>query len=181
MRRRDPGVNSRSVLRGASQRVVIAALVGAICAAVAVSAAAGRQQASGGLPYKVVGKIGKEGTGPGQFSANVSGLASDSAGTIYVTDTNNLRIQAFSSKGAYKSKYAFASGEPVYDVAAGPTGDVWGTTQVGAQVRRFPKGGGAPENLSTPKSAEGIAVDADGNVYVSTNGDTTHAIVRFDK
>jgi hypothetical protein len=48
------------------------------------------------------------------------------------------------------------------------------------QVRRFPKSGGAPENLTTPKSADGIAVDAEGNVYVSTKGDDVNAVVRFD-
>lgn len=146
----------------------------------AVGATAGRQ-AQAGPSYKVVGKIGKEGTGNGQFSANSYGVATDKAGDVYVADANNRRIQAFSAKGAYKAKYVFAPGEFLLDVAVGPTGDVWGSTQVGSQVRRFPKGGGASENLGTPKSAEGIAVDADGNVYVSSNGDNIHIVVRFDK
>ena len=64
------------------------------------------------------------------------------------------------------------------DVAVGPTGDVWGATQTGSQVRRFPKAGGAPEKLETPSSADGIAVDADGNVYVSSG---ITKVVRFDK
>ncbi len=164
------------------RRATIGLLVlGVFAACTAVATATDRLAQADGLPYKVVGKIGKEGKANGQFSTNAYGVATDKAGDVYVADSGNLRIQVFSAKGAYKTKYAFAPGENVIDVAVGPTGDVWGTTQVGAQVRRFPKAGGAPENLSTPKSAEGIAVDAAGNVHVSTNGDATHAVVRFDK
>ena len=166
-------------MRSSRRWVVLGVLV--VFATCAVGATASRQQAADGPQYKVAGHIGKEGTGPGQFSTIVNGLATDAAGNLYVADGNNHRIQGFSSKGAYKSKFAFTTAEPTFDVAVGPTGDVWGTTQVGAQVRRFPKGGGAPENLSTPKSADGVAVDAEGNVYVATNGDATHAVVRFVK
>ena len=45
--------------------------------------------------------------------------------------------------------------------------DVWAATQVGSDVQRFPKNGGAPESFGTPKSAEGLAVDGDNNVYVA--------------
>lgn len=150
-------------------------------AATCVAGATAGQQAAGGLPYKVVGKIGKEGTGNGQFSTSGSGVATDKAGNVYVADGNLRRIQEFSAKGAYKAKWVFEPGVSVVDVAVGPTGDVWGTTQVNTQVRRFPKSGGAPENLTTPKSAEGIGVDADENVYVSTSGDNIQAVVRFAK
>ena len=181
MGRRDPTTAAdRRILRGRRLGVVIAMLaLLALCAAGAMGA---RQQTqAAGSAYKVVGHFGKEGIANGQFSTSVNGLATDTSGNVYVADGNNHRIQAFSSQGGFKSKLAFDSSEPTFDVAAGASGDVWGTTQVGAQVRRFPGGGGAPENLSTPKSAEGIAVDADGNVYVSTNGDSTHAVVRFEK
>ena len=181
MGRSDPTIAAnRRILRGRRLGVVIAMLaLLAICAAGATGA---RQQTqAAGSAYKVVGHFGKEGTANGQFSTIVNGLATDTSGNVYVADATNHRIQAFSSQGGFKTKLAFDPSEPTFDVAAGASGDVWGTTQVGAQVRRFPGGGGAPENLSTPKSAEGIAVDADGNVYVSTNGDSTHAVVRFEK
>jgi hypothetical protein len=160
-------------------QVVLAALAG--FAIVAAGATASERRAQAGLPYKVVGKIGKEGKANGQFSGNAYGLDTDQAGNVYVADSGNLRIQAFSAKGAYQSKWTFAPGENVIDVAVGPTGDVWGTTDVLTDVRRFPKGGGAAENLSTPKASDGIAVDADNNVYVSTSGDDIDAVVRFDK
>jgi sugar lactone lactonase YvrE len=163
-------------------RIAIVPLALVVFAACAVGATASGRQAAAGPVYKVVGTIGKEGTGNGQFSTNVTGLATDNAGNVYVSDGNLNRIQAFSAKGAYLRKYAMVAGEgATADVAVGPTGDVWGTTQTGAQARRFPKAGGAPETLSTPKSADGIAVDADGNVYVSTSGDNVAAVVRFDK
>jgi sugar lactone lactonase YvrE len=148
---------------------------------VGASGAGGQRARPVSQGYKVVGKIGKEGTGNGQFSTNVFGMTTDKGGNVYVTDSNLRRIQEFSAKGAYKAKWQFEPGLSLVDVAVGPTGDVWGTTQVNKQVRRFPAGGGAPENLTTPKSAEGIAVDAEGNVYVGTTGDNIHEVVRFGK
>jgi sugar lactone lactonase YvrE len=169
--------------RRRARRAAIAALVLAAFATFVVAATATSQTAQAtGPAYKVMGTFGKEGSGNGQFSTNVTGLAVDSAGNVYVSDGNLNRIQAFSPKGAYLRKYAMVAGEgATSDVAVGPTGDVWGTTDTGSVVRRFPKSGGAPETLATPKSANGIAVDADGNVYVSTNGDAVSTVVRFDK
>lgn len=166
--------------RRRAQRAAIALLaLGVFTACAAGASATGQRAGATGLPYKVAGKIGKEGTANGQFSANAYGVSTDKAGNVYVADNNLKRIQAFSAAGTFKAKYVFDAGDFVYDVAVGPTGDVWGTTQVGGQARRFPKGGGAAENVATPKSAEGIGVDADGNVYVATNGDATHGVVQF--
>jgi sugar lactone lactonase YvrE len=145
----------------------------------AVGASARDEAGPAGQGYKVVGKIGKEGTGNGQFS-NVTGLDTDSQGNVYVADGNLHRVQVFSSKGAFKSKYVVESGY-VSDTADGPTGDVWAATQVGSDVRRFPKNGGTSESFGTPKSAEGLAVDGDNNVYVATSGDDIDAVVRFEK
>ncbi len=166
-------------MKGARLKIALSALVAA--AACAAGATAAEEAGTAGPAYKVVGHWGKPGTGNGQFPANALGLATDKAGNVYVADSDGHRIQIFSSKGAFQQKLAFAASEFVEDVAVGPEGDVWGTAQQAAQARRFPKGGGQAENLGTPKGAEGIAVDAAGNVYVSTNGDTTHVVVRFDK
>lgn len=162
-------------------RAIVLLVAVAVAATCVAAATAGSEVATAGSSYKLVGKIGKQGTGNGQFGGDVFGLATDKAGNFYIGDSSNHRIQAFSAKGAFKAKYGFGPDESTIDVAVGPTGDVWGTTDTGQQARRFPKAGGAAENLSTPKSAEGIALDADGNVYVSTNGDATNAVVRFDQ
>jgi sugar lactone lactonase YvrE len=157
----------------------IAALtVLAICAATAM---AGQQAAAPGPVFKVVGKWGGTGTGPGKFGGGAMGIVVDKAGTVYVADTNANRFQSFSSKGAFKKLFTVATGGTTPDVAISPDGEVWGTTQVNAQVLRYPKAGGAPETFATPKSADGVAVDADGNVYVSTSGDAIAGVVRFAK
>ena len=67
--------------------------------------------AEAGPTFKAVGKWGKVGKGNGQFGANAYGLATDKAGNVYVADTDNFRIQVFSSKGAFKRKHAFVTGE----------------------------------------------------------------------
>ncbi len=171
------------ILRGQRRRAAIVSLALLAFAVFAVAATANNRVAQAGGPtYKVAGTIGKEGTGNGQFSTAVTGLAVDASGNVYVSDGNLNRIQAFSPKGAYLRKYAMVAGEgSTTDVAVGPTGDVWATTNTGAVVRRFPKAGGAPETFETPKSADGVAVDPDGHVYVSTSGDNIAAVVRFDK
>ena len=161
------------------RRTCVVIVVTVAVAATSAGGTAGNERASSGQGYKVVGKIGKEGTGNGQFS-NVTGLDTDSQGNVYVADGNLHRVQVFSSKGAFKAKYVTESGS-VSDVADGPTGDVWAATQVGSDVQRFPKNGGAPESFGTPKSAEGLAVDGDNNVYVATSGDDINEVVRFDK
>ena len=64
----------------------LAAATAIVLAAVATTASAGQQQVlSDGPVYKVVGKIGKEGAGNGQFSTNVTGLDTDSEGNVYVS------------------------------------------------------------------------------------------------
>ncbi len=169
--------------RGRARRAALVPLVLFAFATFAVAATATNKVAQAtGPTYKVAGTIGKEGTGNGQFSSNVTGLAVDAAGNVYASDGNLYRVQAFSPKGAYLRKYAMVTGEGgTSDVAVGPTGDVWATTDTGGIVRRFPKSGGASETFATPKSASGVAVDADGNVYVSTSGDNIAGVVRFDK
>jgi sugar lactone lactonase YvrE len=153
-----------------------------IAASLAAGTASGQQAGPTGTIFKVVGKWGKIGTkGNGVFSSNVGGIAVDRNGDVYVADTDNHRIQVFSPKGAFKRAIEFGTGMTVPDVAIAPDGFVWGTTQVLTEVRRYPKAGGAAETLNTPKSAEGIAIDAAGNVYVSTLGDNINAVVRFDK
>lgn len=174
---------SAAAVRGRLLRAAIGLLVlGVFASCAAASMATDQQTLAGAATYKVAGTFGKEGTGNGQFSTAVTGLAVDASGNVYVSDGNLMRVQAFTAKGAFLRKYAMVAGEgSTLDVAVGPTGDVWATTNTGALVRRFPKGGGAPETLATPKSADGVAVDADGNVYVSTSGDNVAGVVRFDK
>lgn len=86
-------------------------------------------------------KWGSEGTGPGQFS-EPWGLAVAKDGTVYVADTWNHRIQVFSANGEYLRAFGtFANVQ--YDAQAEP-GTFWG-----------------------PRD---IAIDAEGNLYVTDTG-----------
>lgn len=102
----------------------------------------------------VVGRFGEPGSGPGQLalipsSGDVgSGLAVNSAGDVYVADTDNDRIEWFNPAGTYQGQF---NGIEIDGKAAGA-------------------GNEAPEKLSAP---EAIAIDNDasspsfGDVYVA--------------
>jgi sugar lactone lactonase YvrE len=147
-------------------------------AAFAVGATAALERATAGPTYKKVGSWGKNGTGNGQFRANAFGIAVARSGDVYVADTDNRRVQVFSAKGAFKRSYPSDTDEVPQDVATDPSGSAWAAILQAAEARQL---GGAGETIATGKSAVGIAVDADGNVWVSTSGDNTHRVVRFDK
>lgn len=86
-------------------------------------------------------KWGGEGSGPGQFS-EPWGIAVGPDGTVYVADTWNHRVQLFTPTGDYIS--AFGSFANVQHDAQDQPGTFWG-----------------------PRD---IAVDAQGNVYVTDTG-----------
>ena len=167
-------------LGGRGPRVAIALLVvAAACAASAMGSQRQTQAAASG--YREVGHWGTSGAGNGQFGGNALGLATDKTGTVYVADTDQHRIQAFSARGAFKRQFGFLASASVRDVAVDPEGNIWGTDQQGAQAHQFSAGGGALASFGTPKAAEGLGVDAEGNVWASTHGDGVNQVVRFDK
>jgi sugar lactone lactonase YvrE len=132
-----------------------------------------------GPAFKKVGGWGKVGAANGQFRANAYGLATDKAGSVYVADTDNFRIQVFSSTGAFRRSHAFAQGESVQDVATDPDGSVWGTALQAGEARNF--GGGGSTLAVAQGGALGIAVDAERNVYVASSINNVHQVTRFDK
>jgi sugar lactone lactonase YvrE len=159
------------------RRALASVVAAALGATFVVAATAGLERTLAGPAYKVAGKWGGQGTGPGKF-VGAKGLAVDTAGNVYVADTDNHRVQMFSATGAFRKQWALDEGVTVPDVAVGPGGEVWATTQVNGTVVKL--GGG--EEITTPQSAEGVGVDAEGNVYVSTFGDDiVGAVVRYDK
>ncbi len=177
MRVREATASTRRV-GGHLNRVTAGLLALGVFGACAVGATAAQHRAEAGPTYKAVGKWGKAGKGNGQFGANAYGLATDEAGNVYVADTDNFRIQVFSSKGAFKRKHAFVTGESVNDVAVDPDGSVWGTALQTGEARKF---GGSAATIKTPKQALGVAVDAEGNVYVATAGDNIASLIRYAK
>ena len=153
--------------------IVIGALVVAGTLVAAASAA--------GPGFKQVGKWGKVGTGNGQFSNGVLGLATSKSGNVYAADTDNHRIQVFTRTGGFVDKFGTRGGgngqfNSPNDVAVSPDGSVFVADYSNDRVQKLSAGGGF--QLAIPASQPtGVDVDADGNLYVATGG----KVVRFDK
>ncbi len=180
MRRRVARTAACPTIFRRKQGVVIGVLVlVAICAAAATGAQQQTQAAGSG--YRVVGQWGKHGLGNGEFGGTALGLAVDKRGHVFVADTDQHRIQEFSSRGRYVRQFGFPASASVRDVAVDPEGYVWGTDQQGARIKQFSAGGAALAEFPTPKAAEGLGIDANGNVYASTHGDGLFEVRRYDK
>ena len=154
----------------------------------AVGATAGQQRAEVGPTFKVAGGWGKVGTANGQFR-NPFGIATDKAGKVYVADTDNGRVQVFTPKGAFVSKFGTGVGTGngqflgAQDVAVAPDGTMWVADLKGGggRLQQFDANGGFLAGLSNPDEAWGVAVDAGGNIYSSACCSSNHGVVRFDK
>ncbi len=102
-----------------------------------------------------------------------TGVASDAAGNVYVTDASHHRVQKFSATGVFERAW----GEDV--VSAGP-----GNTGVGFEICVAANGDTCKTGeLSVPALGgemnlpQGVATDAAGNVYVTDTGH--HRVQKF--
>ncbi len=161
-------------------RIAMVAAVLAAGATLVAGATAGSQAQTAGATYKQVGKWGKTGAGNGQFRSNAYGLATAKNGDVFVADTDNQRIQRFSASGAFKGKISFGGINP-QDVAIDGDGNVWVATGTESEGRQFTPDGRSLETITTPRSAEGIGADAEGNVYIATDGDNVARVIRYAK
>jgi sugar lactone lactonase YvrE len=90
--------------------------------------------------------FGEEGSGNGQFKQPELGVATDSEGNIWVSDTGNNRIQEFNSKGEYLAKVGkegTGNGEfkSPKGLAIDPSGNIWVVDSGNNRVQKFnPKG-----------------------------------------
>lgn len=123
---------------------------------------------------RVVREWGSEGTGAGQFGGvfGPQGVAVGSAGTVYVVDTFNLRVQKFDSEGHFllawgKGVNSGTSGNADLCTNAGPPTDVCGAGGAGTGNGQF-SGWGLGSYVAV--DTKGTATEADDKVYVGDKG-----------
>ena len=137
------------------------------------------------------GAIGTSGSGDGQFGSFLQGIATDSEGNFYVTDTANNRIEKFDSSGQYVSQFgSTGSGDGQFNspraVAVAPGGDVYVADSGNRRIERFNPSGEyvskfgsqGSESGQFGKGIGGIAVDDAGNVWASDY--SSHRLEKFD-
>ncbi|HOW32846.1 MAG TPA: 6-bladed beta-propeller [Methanoregulaceae archaeon] len=139
--------------------------------------------------YQFNGTWGGLGSEPGNFSSPL-GIASDQAGNVYVVDSNNHRIQKFSSSGTFLTEWgSLGEWNGFLQYPAGITVDRDGTVLVtdagNNRVQVFTDEGmfinaWGSDGVGDGEFwyAEGIACDSEGNVYVVDHGN--HRVQKFD-
>jgi DNA-binding beta-propeller fold protein YncE len=146
---------------------------------------------------KYITAIGSSGSGDGQFKTPM-GLVVDSNGMLYVADTGNNRISKLDGNGKFVSKITRCGSDtsvkfvPV-DIALDAAGNMYVTDVGSVGVCKYDSNGKfmsrwgsagtgdgqfyRSDPLNEYRSPWGIAVDRQGNIYVSDYGN--HRIVKF--
>jgi hypothetical protein len=134
-----------------------------------------------------ISQLGGPGDGDGQFSVP-EGITVDSSNNVYVSDASG-RIQKFSPSGTFLTKWG--SGDGNYrgfgDMATDASGNVY--VRDGSRIQKFSADGqiitiwgefgSGPGLMGIPEVMGGLAVGADGKVYVADTGN--HRIQVFRK
>ncbi|MGW4060150.1 NHL repeat-containing protein [Amycolatopsis sp. NPDC004747] len=118
--------------------------------------------------------FGGPGTGPGQFRAP-SGIAVDTRGRVWVADTGNDRVQAFTRDGALVRVLAGRLKAPEA-VAVDAAGNVYVADTGNRRVVQFSWQGGFLREFAGLTRPRAVALDPAGLLLV----DDTGRIARFD-
>ncbi len=124
---------------------------------------------------------GRIGTGNGQFY-DPAGVATDTAGNVYIVDQGLDRVQKFTATGTYLAQWGTTgSGNGQFDgprgIAVDATGNVYVADTGNDRIQQFDTTGTYLTQWGTTGSGNGqfnaprgVAVDATGNVYVADTG-----------
>lgn len=129
---------------------------------------------------------GSSGSGPGQFNQPRDVAVHPVSGNIYVTDSENRRIQEFTSSGIFVKAWSHNFSNILYGICTDPTGEFIYLTDTGTRIiykmdvdgniiTQWGQLGNEPGDLRWPR---GIAVDATGNVHVASTDN--NEVVEFD-
>jgi len=122
---------------------------------------------------------GGQGSDDGQFNSFTFGIALDSAGNVYVSDTGNNRIQKFDASGNFITKWGSqGSGDGQFNtpakVAVDSAGNVYVTDPGNSRVQKFDANGNFIEKWGSQGTGDGqfnqpfgVAVNSSGQVYVA--------------
>lgn len=118
----------------------------------------------------------------------------DPSGNVYVTDTDNNRIQKFSSSGTFITKWgSYGTGDGQFDtpsgVAVDASGNVYITDYYNNRIQKFSSGGTFITKWGSKGTGDGqfyypqgVTVDSSGNVYVADSGNyCVHKFAHFAK
>jgi class 3 adenylate cyclase/sugar lactone lactonase YvrE len=115
---------------------------------------------------------GGPGSGPGQFSAPAA-IAVDPQGNIYVSDTNNNRIQKLSPSGQPLKQWGHQGTAPgqfsnPFGIALDAKGNIYVADQGNHRIQKLsPSGQPMAQWSHNFQYLVGLAVDGHGNVYVA--------------
>ena len=142
--------------------------------------------------YRFKAKWGSPGARDGQFSV-IEGVAVDGSGSVYVTDSENQRVQKFDSTGNLLAKWG-SSGtlngrfNGPAGIAVDGSGHVYVADSGNHRIQKFDDRGtflakwgsfgSGEEQFKTPL---GIAVDSSGNVFVTELGGGNPRVQKFDQ
>ncbi|WP_440950736.1 PKD domain-containing protein [Methanosphaerula subterraneus] len=117
---------------------------------------------------------------------SIWGIATDSAGNVYVADSENARIKKYDSSGGFLQAWGNDGLEDrsrdgqfnqPHDVAVDSAGNVYVADTYNSRIQKFDSNGGYLAQWNGSASAggqlrepRGVAVDSAGNVYVADTG-----------